>query len=110
MFTQHKRSTHRLLVLGCLPLLGASHPSTGHTQQQQRHSRLILQIHSVKCIDETNGKYIEKIGGDEIVLSAVSVDTKGRAKRVPTLRLGKFERDGITKTFSPARSFATFDL
>jgi len=72
--------------------------------------RLILQIHEVKCLDETGGKWREKIGGDEVTLSGLTIDAAGRAVRQQTLRIGKFERDRSVKRYSPARAFATFDL
>lgn len=72
--------------------------------------RLILQIHEVKCLDETGGKWREKIGGDEVTLSGLTIDAAGRAVRQQTLRIGKFERDRSVKRYSPAHTFATFDL
>jgi hypothetical protein len=80
------------------------------TGQQRPHSRLVLQIHSVKCLDETNGKYMERIGGDEIVLSGIAVDAGGHARRVPTMKVGYFRKDKEVKQFSPARELASFDL
>lgn len=82
----------------------------GETLAQESHKRLTLQIHSIKCLDESGGKYWERIGGDEIVLSGVAVDHRGNARRISTLRAGYFKRDNSVKRFSPPRAFASFAL
>ena len=72
--------------------------------------RLVLQIHEVKCVDETNSGTAEIFGGDEIDLAGISIDASGRVTRLPTLDLGGFSGDGKTKHFSPARTVATFEI
>jgi hypothetical protein len=94
------------LVAGLIGL-----PSLGSLREDPRPARrLALQIHEVKCIDETNGPATELVGGDEITLSGITVDAAGRAARVSTFRVGQFEKDGRVKRFSPAKEFASFDL
>lgn len=72
--------------------------------------RLVLQIHQVKAIDETGGGLAEKLGSDEIALSGLTIDATGTVRRVRTLQIGTFKKDGVTKTFSPPLEFASFDL
>ena len=45
--------------------------------------QLKLRIHSVKCVDETGGKYFEKLGNDEIYLSGFTIDGEGRTTKIP---------------------------
>ncbi len=115
-----RRTTHRASALPVqhawpnkahlLALLTLAGTIASRPVEAQTHSRLVLQIHSIKCVDESNGKYMERIGGDEIVLSGVIIDATGRARRATTLRAGKFDKDGETRTYSPPRAFHTFDL
>jgi hypothetical protein len=96
----------RDVIAGVIALAAASAPQL----DAQANSRLVLQIHSVKCIDESNGKYVERVGGDEIVVSGVMVDAAGHAARAATLRAGYFKHDGSTKQYAPAKEFHTFKL
>ena len=104
-----RRWLHDVTRMAAILVLSTA-ASSASVLAQNTHSRLVLRIHSIRCIDESNGKYIERIGGDEIVLSGVAIDASGRAKRVVTLKAGKFEHDGATKRYSPPRDFHTFDL
>jgi hypothetical protein len=96
------------VAASCLGLSAADASSEPKPPKPAR--RLVLQIHEVKCLDETGGRWREKIGGDEVTLSGLTIDAAGRAVRQQTFRIGKFEKDRSVKRYSPAHSFATFDL
>jgi len=103
-----RRAATRVFALGSL--LVGSLDLAQPLEAQDKHSRVTLEIHSIQCIDESGGKYWERIGGDEIVLSGVAVNHLDRARRVTTLRAGYFKKDGAIKRFSPPHGLTSFEL
>lgn len=73
-------------------------------------SQLKLRIHSVKCVDETGGKYVEKFGNDEIYLGGFSLDAEGNPVKIPNFSVYPDFDDGDIKNFNPPRVFATFNV
>jgi len=73
-------------------------------------TKLMLEIHEVTCIDETGGKFQEKVGGDEIALAGVQIDAEGRATAANRIRVGDFKKDGQVVRLTPPKLFASFDL
>jgi hypothetical protein len=61
--------------------------------------KLVLQIHEVKCNDETTGKYREKFGVDTIALGGISIDPMSTVKRFNTWHVGEFKKDGVVRRF-----------
>lgn len=72
--------------------------------------QLKLRIHSVKCVDETGGKYMEKFGNDEIYLGGFSLDAEGTPVKIPTFCVYSDFDDGEVKTYNPPKEFAVFNL
>jgi hypothetical protein len=72
-------------------------------------SKLEFRLHSVKCVDETDGFLGSEAGSDEISIAGTTVD-QGNVAKIPVLKVGSFGSDGSVKTFSPPRPFGTFDL
>jgi len=72
--------------------------------------KLMLEIHSVKCRDETGGMFQEKFGGDEIALAGINIDPNGHAKQLPHFGVGNFEKDGVVRNFQPPHLLSSFDL
>lgn len=73
-------------------------------------NKLSLRIHRVACIDETNGKYVEKIGNDEIYLGGYAVNEKGETVEIAPISIYPHFDDGDVKVFNPAKIFYTFPL
>ena len=73
-------------------------------------TKLSLRIHSVKCIDETGGKYAEKFGNDEIYLGGFSVNEKGETVKISPVSIYADFDDGDIKKFNPPKVFKTFPL
>lgn len=73
-------------------------------------TQLKLRIHSVKCVDETGGKYAEKFGNDEIYLGGFTLDAEGNPVKIPNFSVYPDFDDGDIKNFNPPRVFATFNL
>lgn len=73
-------------------------------------NRLEFRIHSVKCLDETDGFLGSEAGSDEISLGGTIVDETGDTEKVSVFKVGSFGKDGTIKDFTPPRSFAVFDL
>jgi hypothetical protein len=62
----------------------------------------------VKCVDETNGKWVEKIGNDEIYLGGFAIKHNGDTSPIaPTSIYPSFD-DGDVKVFNPPKVFYTF--
>lgn len=64
----------------------------------------------VKCIDETGGKWAEKVGNDEIKLAGVGIDATGKTVKIPGFSVYPHFDDQETKTFSPPMTIATLDV
>jgi hypothetical protein len=95
----------------CLTCNARSHPIAAKTSEGLSMSKkLTLRIHAVKCIDETNGKYVEKLGNDEIYLGGHHVLADGATNSIaPKLVYAHFD-DGDVKTFDPPWDFHAFTV
>jgi hypothetical protein len=69
--------------------------------------RVVLQIHSVKCLDETTGKWREKVGVDTIALGGIAIDPKATVTQFKTWHVGEFKKDGVVKKSSPPHELVT---
>jgi hypothetical protein len=63
-----------------------------------------LQLVRVKCGDETGGKYVERVGNDEIWLSGVAVDAAGETHKLEPFEVYPHFDDGDVKKFSPPKT------
>lgn len=74
------------------------------------NSQISLRIHSVKCVDETGGKWAEKVGNDEIAMAGFGIDADSNT--LPIERFGVYAHfdDGDIKTYSPPRTLITLSL
>jgi len=63
--------------------------------------KLTLQVHSVKCHDETTGKWREKVGVDTIALGGIAIDPKANVTQIKTWTVGEFKKDGVVRKSSP---------
>jgi hypothetical protein len=73
-------------------------------------SQITLRIHSVKCIDETGGKWAEKIGNDEIALAGFGIDANSETFPVSRFEVYSHFDDGDIKTYNPPLNFITLAL
>jgi hypothetical protein len=74
------------------------------------NNQISLRIHSVKCLDETGGKWVEKVGNDEIFLAGFGIDVNANTSRVGAFEVYAHFDDGDIKTYSPPRNFVTLTL
>lgn len=72
--------------------------------------KLGLYIRRVKCVDETGGKWREKIGSDEIALGGVSVDETGDVNKISEKFVGGNFDDGDSKWYSPSWRWHWFSM
>jgi hypothetical protein len=72
--------------------------------------RLVLQIHEVKCMDETTGKHREKLGVDTIALGGITIDPASTVKRFTTWNVGVFKKDGVVKRPNSPHQLITVPL
>jgi hypothetical protein len=73
-------------------------------------NQLEFRIHQIKCLDETDGFLGSEAGSDEISIGGATIDETGDVEKVTVFNIGSFGSDGAVRSFSPPRSFATFDL
>lgn len=73
-------------------------------------TNLSLRIHSVKCVDETGGKWAERVGNDEIYLGGFLIDPAGRTIKVSPMSIYPHFDDGDIKKFNPPRVFSTLNI
>ncbi len=73
-------------------------------------SQITLRIHSVKCVDETGGKWAEKVGNDEIALAGFGIDANSETVFVNRFGVYAHFDDGDIKTYAPPRNFITLAL
>lgn len=73
-------------------------------------TKLSLRIHRVTCIDETGGKYVERIGNDEIYLGGFAVNDKAETVEIKPVSIYPHFDDGDSKVFNPPKIFHTFPL
>ena len=72
--------------------------------------QISLRVHSVKCIDETNGAWAERIGNDEIWLGGYSISATGDTAVIAPWEVYAHFDDNDIKVFEPPRVFHTFVL
>lgn len=65
---------------------------------------LSLQLVRVRCLDETGGKYVERVGNDEIWLTGVAVDAAATIHKLEPFEVYAHFDDGDIKTFNPPRT------
>lgn len=73
-------------------------------------NQLEFRIHRVKCVDETDGFLGSEAGSDEISIGGTTVDETGDVEKAALFKVGSFGSDGSTKTLSPPKVLATFDM
>ena len=73
-------------------------------------SRLEFRIHSVKCVDETNGSFAERFGNDEIFLGGHNILQNGETAPIRPRSIYPHFDDGDIKVFEPPMVFHTFAL
>jgi hypothetical protein len=72
--------------------------------------QISLRVHSVKCIDETNGAWAERFGNDEIWLGGYTISANGDTQVIAPWEVYAHFDDGDVKVFEPPRVFHTFAL
>lgn len=72
--------------------------------------KLNLRVHSVKCVDETNGQYIERFGNDEIWLGGYSIASNGDTQTIAPFQVGAGFDDGDVVVLQPPRVMCSFDF
>ena len=70
--------------------------------------QISLRVHSVKCIDETNGAWAERFGNDEIWLGGYTISSTGDTQPIAPSEVYAGFDDGDVKVFEPPRVFHTF--
>lgn len=98
-----RKARTSVILAGSLGLLLVATPSAGARN-------LEVQIHEVKCWDETTGKYREKFGVDTMRLAAITIEPSGIVKETRILKLGDFAKDGVLKQFTPPLRLASFAI
>ena len=77
----------------------------------QTPSKLVLQIHQVRCLKETSsGIFIGTSGDDHMILGGITVTPSGKRAQVNAGPAGVFEEAGRHKTFNPAKPLATMSV
>jgi hypothetical protein len=77
----------------------------------QAPSKVVLQIHEVVCVDETNsGRIIGENGKDHMILGAVTIAPNGRRSQIRSVKVGSFSKDGKRNPFSPPLAFASIPV
>jgi hypothetical protein len=72
--------------------------------------KVVLQVHSVKCHDETTGKWREKLGVDTIALGGIAIDPKATVTPIKTWHVGEFKKDGVVRKSSPPHELVTMSF
>lgn len=67
-------------------------------------------LHQIKCIDETGGRYREKIGNDEIYLGGFAISEQGKIIKIPAFSVYPHFDDGDVKVYQPPKVFFTFPI
>lgn len=73
-------------------------------------TKLEFRIHSVKCVDETNGSFAERFGNDEIHLGGHAILQNGETTPISPRPIYPHFDDGDIKVFDPPMVFHTFAL
>ena len=66
--------------------------SNVHMANRLLSQQISLHVHSVKCIDENNGAWVERIGNDEIWLGGYSISATGDTAVIAPWGLRTFRR------------------
>lgn len=74
------------------------------------NNQISLRIHSVKCVDETGGRWAEKVGNDEIYLAGFGIDSNTTTVKITPFEVYPHFDDGDIKRFSPPRTLVTLSL
>lgn len=69
-----------------------------------------LQLVRVKCVDETGGRYVERIGNDEIWLAGFAVDATGSTHKLEPFEVYAHFDDGDVKEFRPPKTIFTLKV
>jgi hypothetical protein len=72
--------------------------------------QLLLQLDRVYCGDETGGKYVERLGNDEISLAGVGIDATGKTVMLSPFTVYNNFDDRETKKFSPVKTILTLNV
>lgn len=67
-----------------------------------------LNLHSVKCIDETGSSFQEKFGDDEIAVGGITIDDKAKEDIIREFKIDKKFSDGVERRYSPPQNLKTF--
>ena len=70
--------------------------------------QISLRVHSVKCVDETNGAWAERLGNDEIWLGGYTIAANGDTQVIAPWEVYAGFDDNDVKVFDPPRVFHTF--
>lgn len=74
-------------------------------------TKLSLRVHRVKCVDETGGRWAEKVGNDEIYLGGFAVTNQnGDTVKIDPVSIYSDFDDGDVKVFNPPMVFHTVTI
>ena len=71
---------------------------------------LTLKLVRVKCVDETGGRYVERVGNDEIWLAGFAVDATGEHWKLAPFEVYPHFDDGDIKEFRPPKTIFTLKV
>lgn len=71
---------------------------------------VMVQLTRVKCVDETGGRWVERIGNDEIYLAGFAVDAAGTTVKLAPFCVYPHFDDGDVKVFSPPKTIFTLKV
>ena len=74
------------------------------------NQEVTLKLVRVKCVDETNGQNVERVGNDEIWLSGFSVDATATASQLHPFEVYPHFDDGEIKEFTPPKTIFTMKV
>jgi hypothetical protein len=72
--------------------------------------KLVLRLHRVRCVDETDGFLGTEAGDDEILLGGTTIDATGAVSKVSPFKVRDDFDDNEVKIYSPPKPFCSFDL
>lgn len=74
-------------------------------------TKLSLRVHRVKCVDETGGRFAERVGNDEIYLGGFAVvNQNGDTTKINPVSIYPHFDDGDVKVFNPPMTFTTISI
>ena len=80
-------------------------------QAPSKPSKVVLQIHKVVCVDETDsGSIIGEHGNDNMILGAVTIAPNGKRAQIRAVSVGKFKEDGDVEPFPKPMQFAAIKV